>query len=110
MKLIDGLPDIFTGTFGEPVVYTPAGEDAEPLQITAIWIESHVPDVLGEVASDSLRVELHLRRADVPSPAEGDLVQRVETGRTMKVVPPIRPDDQGMIAVTLAEYEAPPEP
>ncbi|MBX6427140.1 MAG: hypothetical protein IRZ09_14590 [Variibacter sp.] len=101
MSLFDGLPDAFVETFGEEVVYTPAATGVAAT-ITAIWMEEPVAVALeGEAGGDDVAVTLHLRAADVPAPAEGDRAQRVATGRTMRVVPPIRPDGQGMIVCTL---------
>lgn len=104
MKLVDGLPDIFAETFGEPVVYTPINGD--PVEIEAIWIETATSVVFDEADADGVQVELHVRAADIAEPREGDTVERVANGKTMKVVPPIRPDDQGMIGLTLAQFDA----
>lgn len=101
MDVFDGLPDIFTGVFGEPVVYTPAETEVSQT-ITAIWYEEPIDAVLGEEASaDDVAVTLHLRAADVASPQEGDTAQRVSDGKIMRIVPPIRPDGKGMIVCAL---------
>jgi hypothetical protein len=100
-SVFDGLADIFADTLGEPVVYTPASTGV-PLAITAIWLERPVELVMrGESGADDVSTELHLRASDVPSPKEGDAVVRSGTGKTARVVPPIQPDDKGMIACTL---------
>lgn len=86
---------------GEPVIYTPAG--GTPVEIEAIWIEGAVSATFDDVGTDARAADLHVRAADVPAPREGDIAQRVATGKTMRVVTPIRPDDQGMIAVALEQ-------
>jgi hypothetical protein len=101
MRLIDGLPGIFKETFGEETVYTPKG--GAPKTITAIWIERGVEVAGLPVPSDGREAELHVDIADVASPKEGDVAERVKDGKTMRVVPPILPDDQGMTACTLED-------
>lgn len=100
--VFEGLPDAFAETFGEAVIYTPA-DSGVALLINAIWIEEPVTafDGLASVGADDVNVTLHVRSADVPQPAAGDCVERVATGKTGRVVSPIRPDGMGMIALTL---------
>lgn len=85
--------------FAEAVLYTPAGGEA--VEIPAIWTETAVGTAMLGVGTDAIDAELHLLTADVPSPKEGDTAQRVKDGRTMRVVPPIRPDGEGVIVCTL---------
>ncbi|MDQ2084704.1 hypothetical protein RA307_31370 [Xanthobacteraceae bacterium Astr-EGSB] len=99
--LFDGLADIFTETLGEPVVYTPASTGVDGT-ITAIWIETPISAEFSEADSDDMSEILHVRASDVPAPAEGDTARRVKTGVIRQVVPPIRGDGKGMIALTLA--------
>jgi hypothetical protein len=100
-SVFDGLADIFAATLGEPVVYTPVVTGV-PATITAIWLERPLDVVMrGESGTDDISTELHVRAVDVPAPKEGDTVVRSGTGKTARVVAPIRPDDKGMIACTL---------
>jgi hypothetical protein len=103
-SVFDGLDNVFVAAFGEPVVYTPQSTGV-PLgpdgTISAIWIDVPGFAVHGEADTDTTEITLHLRAADVAAPAEGDTARRVKDGRTCKVVPPIRPDGKGMIAVSL---------
>lgn len=95
MSVFDGLPDIFVGAFGEPVVYN-GGE------IAGIWIDppALVSLPLG-VPVATTRTELHVRATDFPTvqPAEGDVV--VRAGVTYRVDGPPQPDGKGMIVLTL---------
>ncbi len=103
MKLIDGLSDIFTETFGESVNYTPDG--GIPIGIEAIWIETPISAAFESADTDAVVVELHVRAADIAAPKEGDIVQRVSDSKTMRVTQPIRPDEQGMIVLTLEQAD-----
>lgn len=98
-SVFDGMPDIFVGSFGEDIIYTPSS--GSPRTIRAIWIE--VPDMQPVLMSDSdiTISRLHVRASDIAEPLEGDTALRVRTGKLCKVVPPIRPDDKGMIACAL---------
>lgn len=103
--VFDGLPDIFTESFGEPVIYTPVATSipSDP-PISAIWRETSADVVLGGgegVAADSGRTTLSVRAADVPAPAEGDTARRVSDGKLMIVSTPILPDGKGMISCNL---------
>lgn len=106
--VFDGMDQEFVDVFGEPVVYTPKATNV-PLgadgKISAIWIERPGLAVAGEADTDVAEVTLHVQ-ASVVVPVEGDTAQRVKTGRTCRVVPPIRPDGQGMIACALEVIEA----
>lgn len=103
-SLFDGIADVFAETFGEEIVYTPAATGVAR-RITAIWIEDPLDPVIGGgVAVDDVMPTLHVRASDIPAPREGDLAQRVKTGETLEIVPPIRPDRKGMIACSLANY------
>lgn len=87
----------------EEILYTPlVGAPVTLAAGRAIFLEEPVSIIHGDggAATDSQHKELHLLAADVASPAEGDRV--VVRGVTYRVVPPIRPDGKGMIAVTLA--------
>lgn len=99
MGLFDGLPELFTETFGQAVVYTPLNGTAKTVQ--AIHFADAVDVELGNGGppADGVRRRLELRIADVPLPAEGDTA--VIDGVTYKVVPPIAPDGQGMVSVFL---------
>ncbi|WP_439611502.1 head-tail joining protein [Reyranella sp.] len=99
MSLFDGMAEIFRDTFGEAVIYTPAG--AAPLAIEAIYFETPLTIAHddGGAPVDSQAKELHVAAADVAAPREGD--RATVRGVTYKVVPPFRPDGQGMIAVSL---------
>lgn len=104
VDLFADMPGIFEDTFGEPVVYTPAATGV-PLGadgvIQAIWIETPGLVVQGEADSDAIIAELHVQAAIVAAPAEGDTARRVADGKTAKVVPPFRPDGNGMIVCGL---------
>jgi hypothetical protein len=107
MSVFDGLADVFADTFGEPVSYTPIATGVpigtgSPPAIQAIWLEDAVDAQFADADTDAIRPQLHVRAADVPVPVEGDLAVRVKTGKSCKVVPPIRPDDKGMIVCGLA--------
>lgn len=99
MSLFDGMAEIFRDTLGEPVVYTPAG--GAPVTIEAIYFDTPLTVVLdGEgIPVDNRNKELHVAAADLAAPAEGD--HATVRGVTYRVVPPIRPDGQGMIVVAL---------
>lgn len=100
MSVFDGLPDIFTEALGVSVVYTPQG--GSPVTIDAISVERSIEVQLADgPAVDDRRHVLHVRAADIAEPREGDQV--TIDGDTFKVVPPIRPDGKGMIAITLSE-------
>lgn len=107
MNLFDGLPAIFTGTFGRPVVYTPVSTGVALPTITAIFTRRSIPVVLGgDAQADGEICTLDLAIADVAAPAEGDTVTIAATASqaaegTFKVVPPIRPDGKGMTTVML---------
>ncbi len=100
--LFDGLADIFVDTFGEPVAYVPRatgialGADGT---IRAIWVERPVFAVSGEADTDAIEATLHVPAA--VAPVEGDVATRIKTGKVARVVPPIRPDGEGMIACAL---------
>lgn len=102
MSIYDGLPDIFTESLGESVVYTPLATGI-PAAITAIWDEQPIQVPFNEVPTGDSRVELHVRAQDIPSPTEGDLVFRPAKNVTRRVVSPISPDGKGMISVALAK-------
>jgi hypothetical protein len=100
MSVFDGLPDIFADTFGESVIYTPLASGV-PATITAIWLETPLDIALTGADGDAINTDLHVRATDVAAPAEGDTAQRVSNGKLCRVVPPIRPDGNGMIALAL---------
>lgn len=100
MSVFAGMPDIFTGTFGEDVIYTPLG--GSPVTIKAIWIEAPVMAPFSDADVNTNEITLHVRAADIAAPVEGDTARRVATAKLRKVVEPIRPDDKGMIACALA--------
>ena len=98
------------GTFAEHlgerevIVYTRLGGAPITLEAgRAIFFEEPVTIVHddGSASTDNAQKELHLQAADIPAPAEGDTV--LVRGITYKVVPPIRPDGKGMIAVSLVK-------
>lgn len=105
--VFDGLDAIFSAedVFGEPVVYVPKATGL-PLGVTgtilAIWVERPVFAIAGEADTDATEVRLHVPAATV-TPVEGDTAQRVKTGRRCRVVTPIQPDGQGMVAAALED-------
>lgn len=100
-SVFDGLPDIFTGTFGEAVEYTSMPSGAKKV-ITAIWwqVSLDIPLDPG-IEVDALKTELSVRAADVADPQEGDIVKRLSDGKIMTLSTPIRPDGKGMIVCNL---------
>lgn len=105
-SLFDDMPDIFTDAdtgFGETITYV-SSETGRKKTINAIWIEHPVMQGLDPKA-DAASITLEVRAADIPNPVEGDEITRVATKLTMKVVPPIRPDGNGMISLTLSKIE-----
>lgn len=100
MSVFDGLPDIFTDTFGEPVSYMPVATGVART-ISAIWWEASLDAALDGVDVDLSETKLHVRAADVPSPKEGDRAQRVSDSKVMLVSTPILPDGKGMIVCNL---------
>lgn len=110
MGLFDGLAKIFTETFGddEGVQYKILATGAIKT-IKAIWSEQSPMTVLDGFNSrvDGRTTELHVALADIPAPSEGDLVKRLKTGVTGKVVAPFRPDDKGMIALPIERDDIP---
>ena len=107
MSVFDGLPGIFKSTFGRPVVYTPITTGVALPTITAIFTRRSIPIVLGgDAGADGAICTLDLAFVDVAAPAEGDTVTIAATATqaaegTFKVVPPIRPDGEGMTTVML---------
>jgi hypothetical protein len=101
MKLIDGLPGIFTDVFGDEggTLYTP--QDGEPKLIKAIWMLGGGVAVVGALNIEERDAELHVSAADIPEPKEGDTAVRQMDGLAMRICNPITPDDQGMWACTL---------
>ena len=98
MSLFDGMAEIFRDTFGEDIVYTSAG--GPPRTVRGIYIETPLHGFGDEGApADSAIKELHVAAADVAAPQEGD--RATVRGVTYRVVPPIRRDGEGMIAVAL---------
>lgn len=96
------LPGVFVATFGEAVVYTPAGGSPLP-EIRAIWTEGSEVGAIGSEAQGTIGTStLSVRAVDVV-PVEDDLVTRVADGKTMKVTEPILPDGKGMIVCNLAD-------
>lgn len=101
MGVFDGLADIFTGTLGEPVIYTPASTGV-PVTITAIWIDYPIEVQFEDISVDACRTQLSVRAIDVAEPREGDLAKRVSDDKEMKITTPIQPDGKGMIVCNLA--------
>lgn len=97
-NLFEGLDVIFRDTFGEDVVYTPL--KGTPGNISGIYIDTPLQGLADDGAPvDNTVKELHVAAADVAAPREGD--RATVRGITYKVMPPIRPDGKGMIAVAL---------
>jgi hypothetical protein len=107
MSVFDGLPGIFKSTFGRPVVYTPIATGVALPTFTAIYTRRPIAIVLdGDAPADGDVRTLDLALTDVAAPAEGDLVTLPATVSEaaegpFKIVPPIRPDGEGMVAVML---------
>lgn len=97
-SVFDGLPDIFTGVFGESVDYTPVGGVLR--RINAIWIETPISIAFDNVTTDEGKIELHIPVATL-TPGEGDTARRVSDGKSCKVTTPILPDGRGMIVCAL---------
>lgn len=97
MSVFDGLPDIFTGAFGEAVTVTPAGGEAR--EIRAIFRrrprEQFGAGIGGRV---SFEATLAARTADVADLADG---AAVEIGARSYTVAAIQPDDKGMTQISL---------
>lgn len=109
MSLFDGLPDLMTDPdtgFGESVIYTPLstgiplGDDGT---INGVWVKQPivVSDLGGSPGASGHLEMVHVQKSDVASPHEGDTVRRVKTDETFSVVPPIGPEDNGLIGLTL---------
>ena len=98
------LPAAMITTFGEPVIYTPVAT-GRPVAISGIWTEGYVGEVFaGSAGADGRLIKLDIRIADLPdAPQEGDLVRRVATGFDGQVVPPIRPDNIGIVSLTVQQ-------
>lgn len=95
MSIFDGLPDVFTGAFGQTVRIFPATRPA--LDIQAIFRRPSEPDLL-DPGAVSTRTELHARTADLAGLRYDD---RINVGGVTYRAGAIIPDDKGMTRVTL---------
>lgn len=93
-----GLPDIFTGTFGEPVDYRPLAGGTLPL--AGVFIKPFAMAIMEEVELEGYSAELHVRAEDVAEPQHGDELTVRETD--FRVVG-VEPDGKGMIRLKLME-------
>jgi hypothetical protein len=104
--LFDDMPYIFTDPetgFGEPVKYV-SSQTGRKKTINAIWIEGPVIQGM-DPRADAAAIRIEVREDDISNPAEGDEVTRTATKVTMKVVPPIKPDGNGMVSLTLSKID-----
>lgn len=107
MSLFDGLPAVFASTFGRPVVYTPVATGVPLPGFDAIFTRRPIEISLGgDGAADGEICTLDVPVASVAAPADGDLVTVPANGAaaaegTFRIVPPIRPDGEGMITCML---------
>lgn len=98
MSVFDGLPDIFTGAFGQPVtVYKSGGAGAV---YNGIYNPRAV-DNFGVVQPEAM---LHLRQVDAAGMTDGDLVQIGADWFAARVQ---EPDGKGMVPIRLEVTNAP---
>lgn len=111
MSAFDDLASVMTDPdigFGEAITYE--SQDLGTLAIYGVWSERPILQGL-EPAADALQLMLAVLKSDFTDtdglhmPAEGDTVTRTKTGEEFTVVPPIQPDDIGMITVALQKTE-----
>jgi len=96
--VFSGLPEAFTGAFGEPVIYQPVAGGS--FEISAIYIDPfQAVEVSGiSVSVESVSHELHVRAGDVPDAEHGDQVTIREVD--FHVVG-VEPDGKGMVRLVL---------
>lgn len=95
MALFDGLPDVFTGAFGQTVRVLPAYGAGRDIQ--AIFRRPSESDLF-EPGAVSTQTELHARTADVGDIRHGDAIK--VNGTTYRAGTLV-PDDKGMTRITL---------
>lgn len=95
MPIFDGLPDVFTGAFGQAVRIFPTYGSSGDIQ--AIFRKPNEPDLVDPGAVSS-QTEIHARTADLVNLQHGDLIE--VNGVTYRAGAMI-PDDKGMTRVTL---------
>lgn len=94
----DGLPDIFTSTFGQAVILYPQGTD--PVEVTAIFNPRSV-DALGMSQPEAM---LHMRAVDAAGVADGTFAQVGDKWFRVRVA---EPDGKGMVPMRLESRPAP---
>ena len=94
----DGLPDIFTATFGQAVTLYP--DQGAPVQVTAIFNPRSV-DALGMSQPEAM---LHMRQVDAEGVTDGTYAQ---IGDQWFRVRAAEPDGKGMVPMRLESRPAP---
>ncbi|MEL6999840.1 MAG: hypothetical protein AAFP68_16390 [Pseudomonadota bacterium] len=99
MSIFDGLPDVFTGAFGQTVRIIPSYSSVR--DIRAIFRTPSGGDLLdpGVVTAET---EIHARAADLEGVVYNDRV--VVNGVTYRAGA-IMPDDKGMTRITLRDND-----
>jgi hypothetical protein len=99
MSVFGGLPEIFIGTFGQPVTVLP-NNGGLPVQVTGIFVNRPV-DELGIVQQGAV---LHVREADAAAIRDGNFVQ---IGSEWFRARSVRPDGRGMASIRMEATNAP---
>lgn len=85
--------------FGESIRYEPLATGVS-VTINGIWGERSLTD--GPSPGANVQdLSVTVLTSDVPDPQEGDLVTRIKTGLTVRVVPPFNDDGFGMTRLPL---------
>ncbi|HEY4775888.1 MAG TPA: hypothetical protein VIH40_13840 [Xanthobacteraceae bacterium] len=107
MSIFGGLPDIFTETLGEPVLYTPAGGLA--VTINAMVVDEPLLANFEHADQTANKTVAYVRSDDVVGVKQGDGLVETENpvgvNRSFRIVEPIQPDGKGMTSLMLELLE-----